>query len=271
MTALSRLAIRVRGDRAELALAELLPLLRAGAEERAVDGDVEYALYGPAGELPRPGEIEAMLGDMLVDIGVEPVADGWERRWHEHLRAVTVREGERALTLRPLWIDGDPSDLVIDPDVLFGAGTHATTRLCLRLLLAEPAPGGALADWGAGSGVLAIAAARLGYGPVSAVEVEPGAAAVIRANAAANGVKVAVDTLDLATVPAAWAPTVCVNVPAPLLRALPAVIERPPDRMLAAGMLAAEADAVVAAYAPLGLRELRRIGEDGWAGVVLAR
>ena len=72
---------------------------------------------------------------------------------------------------------------MIDPGVYFGAGTHPTTRLCLELLQKRE-PGGALCDWGAGTGVLAIAAARLGFAPVTAVEVDPGALEVIARNAA---------------------------------------------------------------------------------------
>jgi ribosomal protein L11 methyltransferase len=270
VSAVARLAIRVRGDRAELALADLLPLLRDGAEERAAGGDVEYVLYGRAGELPGHADVEALVGDALVAVSEEPVQDGWERRWHEHLRPVTVREGGRSLTIRPPWIDGDPDDLVIDPDVLFGAGTHPTTRLCLRLLLAEPRPAGALCDWGAGSGVLAIAAARLGWSPVAAVDVDPGAAAVIAANAAANGVAVEPLTRDLTAARPPSAPTVCANVPAPVLRALAAAVERPPRRMIVSGILRRDAAEVLDGLAALGLRLERRIDEGDWAAAVLA-
>jgi ribosomal protein L11 methyltransferase len=268
VSTLARLAIRVRGEQTELALAGLLPLLRDGAEERAVDGDVEYVLYGPADQLPRRAEIEALAGAALVGVATEPVPDGWQRRFHEHLRAVVVREAGRSLTVRPPWVAGDPADLVIDPDVHFGAGTHPTTQLCLRLLLAEPAAAGALCDWGSGTGVLAIAAARLGWHPVTAVELEPDPP--IAANAAASGVRLRVRRLDLSAGPAPWAPTVCANLPGPQLRALAARIDRAPRRLLVAGMLAAEADAVAAAFAPLGLREERRLEQDGWAGLVLA-
>ena len=66
----------------------------------------------------------------MLDVVSEPVPDGWERRWHEYLRP--VRAG--ALVVRPPWVDGAADDLVIDPGVHFGAGTHPTTRLCLELL-----------------------------------------------------------------------------------------------------------------------------------------
>jgi ribosomal protein L11 methyltransferase len=261
LTGLVRLGIRVRADRAELALAELLPILQAGAEEREIDGDVEYALYAPAGELPELADIRALAGDALVDVSSEPVPEGWERRWHEFLRPVRVRD----LVVRPPWVDGAPGDVVIDPGVFFGAGTHATTRLCLELLL-DAEPGGALCDWGAGTGVLAIAAARLGWGPVTAVEVDPAALDVIAANAARNGVTVEARALDLrAEVP--WAPTIVANLPRGLLLELAQV--DPPARMILSGMLASEADEVVAAYERLGLRERERRAEGEWAAVAL--
>jgi ribosomal protein L11 methyltransferase len=269
MKRVSRLAIRVHGDRAELALAELLPLIQAGAEERDADGDVEYVLYAPSGELPRIVDVELMLGDMLVDCTLEPVEEGWERRWHEFIRPATVEEGGRSLTVRPPWIEGAPEDLVIDPDLFFGAGSHATTRLALRLLLAEPEPGGPLCDWGAGCGVLSVAAARLGWDPVTAVEVDPGALEVIRATAAANGVAVTTKWLNLGATPAPWAPIACANLPGELLRLLPEVIERPPERLLLSGMVNEEADEIVGLFAPLGLRDERRLVDGEWTAARL--
>jgi ribosomal protein L11 methyltransferase len=172
--------------------------------------------------------------------------------------------------VRPPWIEGGRDDLVIDPGIYFGAGTHATTRLCLELLLREP-PGGALCDWGAGTGVLAVAAARLGWGPVTAVELEPGALDVIRANAERNGVTIQVRAHDLRE-GALWAPTVLANLPKPVLLEIAGRLarlahDRPPaTRVIASGMLAGEADEVVAAF---GLRARRRLERDGWAAVVL--
>jgi ribosomal protein L11 methyltransferase len=249
-----RLGIRVRADRAEQALAELLPILSAGAEERQVGGAVEYAVY--VDEPPRLDDIRALVGDALVGLHAEPVEPGWERRWHEFLRPVRVRD----LVVRPPWIEGSPGDLVIDPGVFFGAGTHATTRLCLELLRDEE-PGGALCDWGAGTGVLAIAAARLGWAPVTAVDVEPGAIEVIRANAERNGVEVEARAHDLRE-GAPWAPTIVANLPKPVLLE----VARAAPRVIASGFLAGEADEVAAAF---GLPQRRRIEAEGWAAVVL--
>jgi ribosomal protein L11 methyltransferase len=177
-----------------------------------------------------------------------------------------VRAG--ALTIRPPWLEGSPGDIVIDPDTTFGAGTHESTRLSLELLQ-RLEPAGALCDWGAGSGVLAIAAARLGWGPVTALELDPDAAAVIAANARANGADVEVRTpFDLLADDPPWAPTVLANLTPVLHREVAARIERPPERLIAAGFLARYADDVAPLYAPLG--EVDRAVEGEWAAVSLA-
>lgn len=261
MTApLVRLGVRVRADRAEDALARLLPVLSAGAEERGMGEVVEYALYGAAAELPSVERVRELAGDAFVDAVHERVPADWDRRWHEFLEPVRVSD----LVIRPPWVDGAASDVVIDPGVSFGAGGHPTTRLCLRLLL-DARPGGALCDWGAGTGVLAIVAARLGWSPVTAVEVDREALGTITANAAANRVAVRIEAGDVASAPP-WAPTVVANLTRPLLVAAAERIERPPERLLASGFLAREADEVVAAW---GMREAARLGEGEWAAVEL--
>ena len=258
-----RLGIRVRAAQAETALAGLLPLLAAGAEERDLGATVEYATYLPEGELPPPEAIRALAGDALLGTVAEPVPEGWERRHLAYLGRIEVS----GLAIRPPWLAGEPGDLVIDPGTTFGAGTHESTRLALALLL-ESRPGGALCDWGAGSGVLAVAAARLGWEPVTAVELDAGAAAVIEANAAANGVRLRMRTADLLHGPLPWAPVVTANLTAALHRGVAARLERPPERLIASGCLAREADDVAGLYAPL--REVARRVEGEWAAVVLA-
>jgi ribosomal protein L11 methyltransferase len=257
---LVRLGIRVRADRAEVALAQLLPLLAAGTEERAVGDAVEYSLYAPAGELPPRGEIAALVGDALLDVVSEPVPAGWERRWHDFLKPVRVGE----IVVRPPWIAGADDDLVIDPGVYFGAGTHPTTQLCLELLQ-EIEPRGALCDWGAGTGVLAIAAARLGWEPVTAVEIDAGALETISVNAAINRVAVTTRWINLTATPAPWTPVAIANLPRTVL--VEVLIERPPELLIASGVLAREAGEVARAF---GMREQERRTHGEWAAVVLA-
>jgi ribosomal protein L11 methyltransferase len=272
---LVRLGIRVRSEQAEPALAALLPILRDGAEEtEPAPGEVEYAIYAPRAELPALADVRALAGDALVDVRMTDVAAGWERRWHEYLRPVEVAAGGRALRVRPPWEPAAPGgaaiELVIDPGELFGAGTHPTTQLCLELLL-ELEPGGPLCDWGAGSGILAIAAARLGYAPVTAVEVMPDGLAAISLNAGANGVAVTTRWLNLAATPAPWAPTVTANLTLELLQEIAAqALDRPPERLVASGFLGAQADAAAAAFARHGLVEAGRRSRGGWAALLLS-
>jgi ribosomal protein L11 methyltransferase len=263
-----RLAIRVHREQAELVLAELLELSPHGVEEVS-DGDVvEYAVYGPPGELPSLPDLEAAAGGALVEVTTRELDDDWSERWKQFHRPVVVAN---RLTVRPPWSPpGDtPIDLVIDPGQAFGTGAHPTTRQCLELLLSLPAEG-ELTDLGCGSGVLAIAAARLGFEPVVAVDNDEASVAAARANAAANGVPVDVRLLDLRRDDLPQARTVVANLLAPLLAQW---IERPaavrPARVIAGGILAGEADGVAAAFGVHGLRERDRRGDGEWVAVLL--
>jgi ribosomal protein L11 methyltransferase len=145
-----------------------------------------------------------------------------------------------------------------EPGLTFGLASHPTTQLCLELLQAcEPAP---LADWGCGSGVLAIAAAKLGFAPVRAIEIDPAAVATARENARANDVEIEIERGD-ARRAAPYAPTVVANLTLPVLGALE--IERPPDTLIASGILAGQALQLP------GLVERERREAFGWAALVL--
>jgi ribosomal protein L11 methyltransferase len=202
------------------------------------------------------------------------VPDDWADRWKAWHRPVDVAWRFRRLRVRPPWEEAlaweDGIDLVIDPGQAFGTGAHHTTRLCLELLL-ELEPGGALADWGSGSGVLAIAASRLGYGPVLAVDVEPASLEASRENAERNGATVEVRRVNLRREPAPWAPTVVANLVRPLLLDVCRLLERSPERLIASGLLREEADEVAEAFRAHGLVERdRRFGGE-WAAVLLTK
>jgi ribosomal protein L11 methyltransferase len=164
-------------------------------------------------------------------------------------------------------------DVVIDPGQAFGTGAHATTRLCLELLL-ELEPAGAVVDLGCGSGVLAIAAAKLGFGPVLGVDHDALAVDATRENARVNGVAVAARGYDLMRDgPAPAAPTVLANLLGPLLRRLAeAGFEDGvrPGALIASGLLATEADEIAAAFARRGLAERSRRTDGEWAALLLA-
>jgi ribosomal protein L11 methyltransferase len=156
--------------------------------------------------------------------------------------------------------------VVIDPGQAFGTGSHPTTRLVLQML-SELEPAGALADWGCGSGILAIAAAKLGWTPVLACDHDPASVEATLAGATANGVSVEVSRCDLRREPGPWAPTVLANLVRPLLLEVARVMTRPPERLIASGLLPGEVDEVVAAFAQMS--ESRRLEGDGWAAVYL--
>jgi ribosomal protein L11 methyltransferase len=246
-------------------LAALLELAPRGVEQVDGDGWVEYALYGAPGELPAFPEGEADVGGVRVRVRGEPVAEDWAERWREFHEPVLV--GER-VWVRPPWAaprDG-ALDLVVDPGQAFGTGAHPTTRLSLELML-DLEPSGSFVDLGCGSGVLAIAAAKLGFAPITAVDNESAALAATRANAAANAV--ALDSLQQVNLREQAPPagrTVAANLVRPLLLELAGRIDA--ERLVVSGLLDDETDEVVAAFAPL--QERRRLSAGGWSAALLA-
>jgi len=266
-----RLAVRVRRADAELALAELLPLAPGGVEETDLGQTVEYAVYGAPGELPALPDLEAATGEALVEVSTREIADDWAERWKDFHRPIEL--GER-LYVRPPWSPAPGAgsgilDVVIDPAQAFGTGAHATTRLCLELML-ELEPRGAFLDVGCGSGVLAIAAAKLGWEPVVAVDFDLLSVEATRANAAANAVALQARAGDLRREAMPGAPTVAANLLRPLLLSFAERLgSPPPERLILSGLLREEADEVVAAFAPHGLRERARREAGEWAALLL--
>ena len=262
-------------------LAELLELAPGGVEEERGDAYVEFAIYGAPGELPALPDLEASAGEGLVEVTSSEIPDDWADRWRDFHGAVVI--GER-LRVRPSWLDGPDDreegtiDVVIDPARAFGTGAHATTRLCLELLLELTAAGeaaGPLADWGTGSGVLAIAAAKLGFSPVTACDHEPAALQAAAANAAANGVEVELARVNLRE---GWPPgasTVIANLTAPVLLAiaerLGAGEHRAPATLICSGLLAGEIGDVARTFESCGLTERERRAEGEWRALLLQR
>jgi ribosomal protein L11 methyltransferase len=251
-------------------LAALLELTPAGVEQVDGDGWVEYALYGSPGELPSLPEGPASVAGTLVEVRGEEVAEDWAERWKRF--HVPLLLGGR-LYVRPPWeqpaLRPGVHEVVIDPGQAFGTGTHPTTRLCLELLL-EIEAGGSFADLGCGSGVLAIAAAKLGFEPVSAYDADRAALAATDTNARANAVLLdRVERLDLRTGPIPGADVVAANLMRPLLLQVAGRIPSPPPReLILSGLLDHEADEVAAAFAPLA--ERRRLSMKGWSALRLS-
>jgi len=269
-----RLALRVARADAEIALAELLELVPAGVEEVDRGDTIEYALYGAPSELPELPALKAAAGAAFVEVTTTEVADDWSERWRSFHRPVTI--GER-LHVRPPWhgapADGGLLDVVIDPAQAFGTGAHDTTRLCLELLL-EIEPAGPLVDLGCGSGVLAIAACKLGWQPVLGLDHEHASVAATLDNAAANGVRLQARHADLlrdSAIPSA--PTVVANLMRPLLLhvACAGFAGEVPRTLVISGLLAHEAGEVATAFAAHGLRERTRRHGGEWTALTLVQ
>ena len=232
-------------ERAEEARAEWLERFPEGFEERACGVDLELAAYTDA--QPPPGSV------------VEDVEPGWEDRWREFHRAVRVG---------PLWIGPpwqlpprDAVSVVIDPGRAFGTGAHATTHLCLELVSElEPA---SLLDVGCGSGVIAIAAALLGFSPVIAVDVDSAAVDATLRNADANGATVDVRLLDLTTDELPEADVAVANITAAIVET---VLARTDARVVVASGFLARDEPELGGYR----RRERRV-RGGWAADLLER
>jgi ribosomal protein L11 methyltransferase len=270
-----RLAVRVARADAAAALAELLAFSPAGVEEIDVDErTVEYVLYGAPGELPSIHTLTATVGDALVEVATSEIADDWSSRWRSFHVPIEIAG---TLYVRPPWRErsADPGliDVVIDPGQAFGTGSHATTRLCLGFLVSlarSGEAGGALADLGTGSGVLAIAAAKLGFSPVIGVDNEGESVAAARENAAANGVSIECSQLDLRVDELPGALTVTANLLRPLLLDLALRLRHPPALLIASGLLSDQLAEVSQAFAERhGMRERERRHDGEWSALLL--
>jgi ribosomal protein L11 methyltransferase len=268
-------------------LAELVELAPQGFEQVDGDGFVEFALYGAPGELPELPDGPAHIGGTEVQISATAVGDDWADRWREFHRPAQIGH----IRVRAPWHEppeggggeGGPAggiDVVIDPGQAFGTGAHPTTRLCLELLQevtgdAHAAGRGPLADLGCGSGVLSIAAAKLGFVPILALDNEQAAVEATLANASANGVTLErVERYDLRAGPAPVAPVTVANLVRPLLLTVAELwdarvelLPEQPETLIVSGLLEGEEDEVAAAFASLHERRRQRL--QGWSALLL--
>jgi ribosomal protein L11 methyltransferase len=182
----------------------------------------------------------------------EDVAEGWEDGWRSFHHGVKVGR---------FWVGPPWETIVVDPGRAFGTGAHPTTRLTLELLQElEPA---SLLDIGCGSGVLSIAAAKLGFEPVIGIDIDQPAIDATLANAAANGVEVAARQLDALAEELPVTDVVLANVALDVVeRILPRV---PAETVVTSGYLDRDRPEVE------GWKHVDRREGDGWAADVLRR
>jgi ribosomal protein L11 methyltransferase len=258
------------------------PILEPKPGELRLWGDtLVRALFETSGDAPHGGALQkvnglaARLGRHITDSArVRAVEDReWERVWLTDWKS--MRFGRR------LWVcptaaeaPGDPDAVIVrlDPGLAFGTGTHPTTALCLQILDSLPLAGRSMIDYGCGSGLLAIAALKMGAAHVIAVDLDPQALLATRENAIRNAVSHLIETQG---VPANLTPASCVvaNILAgPLIELAPILTQAcaPGGDLLLSGLLKTQAYAVKAAYAS-GFDRMQVIERDDWCCIQARR
>ena len=213
------------------------------------------ALFAP--EAPQAATVEALsaaLGLPPAQFEVRRLADrAWEREWLRDFHA--MRFGERLWVCPHHETVEQPGAAVVrlDPGLAFGTGTHPTTALCLRWLDAHPPLGSEVIDYGCGSGILALAAARLGARDVQCFDIDPQALLATGDNAEANGLAARVRPCASAEALTAPVGLLMANILCgPLVALAPrfAGLVGPSGSVLLSGLLESDAPEVIGAYAP---------------------
>lgn len=205
------------------------------------------------------------FGDDLRDWHCDVLQDQvWERAWMEHFKPMQF--GRRLWICPTGYTPPDPTavNVLLDPGLAFGTGTHPTTALCLEWLDSLPLQGRTVVDYGCGSGILAVAALKLGAREAFGVDIDPQALTSSADNARKNGVETALKLGYPADLPPDPADIVVANILAgPLVQLAPEILQRvrPGGWLALSGLLATQAEAVQKAYeavidfAPIKSRE----------------
>jgi ribosomal protein L11 methyltransferase len=224
----------------------MIELFPEGFEEVDHADGIELVAYTDAGG-------EERLWHAFGGVRRTEVPGDWRDRWKEFHRPVRIGN----LWIGPSWHEppADATAVVLDPGRAFGTGAHATTRLCVELLL-EQEPS-SVADLGCGSGVLAIIAAKLGFAPVIAIDSDENAVAATVANAAANAVSVETRRADVLVEEVPPSELVLANITRPALELLAPHLRC--ERLVGSGYLPTDSKELAS------FRHVRRLTQDGWA------
>ena len=266
---------------------EALDALSVSVEDADAQTEAEQALFGEPGmPPPKPGwqrsrvlalfdseaaATHALLvlqaQDLLAQcqvLGLAPVPDqDWVRLTQSQFTPVEITP---EFWIVPTWHEPPPQArqvIRLDPGLAFGTGTHPTTRMCLRWIARHPPHGQRVLDYGCGSGILAIAAARFGAAAIDAVDIDPAAVQSAKDNATANGTQLHAGLPELAR---GRYQLVLANILATPLKVLAPLLcahVAPGGWLVLAGILERQADELKVAYAPHARLEVADC-EDGW-------
>lgn len=229
-------------------------------------------------------EIEAQLAlkalpDALPLLSAEATGirgEDWTQFWQHHF---SVKEMGKRLRIVPFWEEAPQDErvnLLINPGLSFGTGDHFTTRCCLEQLeiaIQDDAPT-SLIDAGSGSGILSIAAAKLGITSITAFDVDPIAVAQAKANATLNKVALDFSTADLLdpTYVLPKADLLCANILSNVLIAMaPKLIAATQQRLILSGIQISEVEQVAEVYTSEGAKEISRLSDGTWCGLVMEK
>ena len=262
------LTLRVASGEAEAVLDAILPALTGGVHIREEEDEVAMTVTATPGT-PGEEELRRLAGPSLIELTAAEASDDWRERRLSRYEPVVVAD---RFLVRPDWAppadDESLIEIVLEQRPAFGTGVHPTTQACLALL-AEADAGGSFADYGCGSGVLSIAAVRLGWSPVVAVDIDEGSLAATRANARRNGVDLEAKRVDLTAEPAPAADTIAANIPPGVHTALARGLERAPSLLIASGFQPEETPAIASAWGEHGLQVADTARANEWSVLVM--
>ena len=247
-----RVSFRVPAAQAEIAGSRLIELAPSGFEECVAGEMTELAVYtDEAGA-------EQIRAAFAEHVSSEAVLPGWEERWRLFHRP--VRAG--GLWIGPPWETPPPGEpvVVVDPGRAFGTGAHPTTRACIEVL--SQVERGSVLDAGTGSGVIAVAAATLGFAPVFALDVDRDAVEAAGFTARRNGARIEVVRADVLVDELPDADLLVANIELRVVETL--LARRPASRAITSGYLVSEQPQAA------GWTPVTRVELDGWAADLLA-